>query len=123
MREADAAAVVDELVAAWNEHDMRRFAACFAEDADFVNVAGMWWHGRAEIEQRHAAGHAGRLRETTLESRVARFKEIGADIGVAHATWELTGPNETRHGVWSFTLRAGEDRAEIVSAHNTNTLD
>jgi uncharacterized protein (TIGR02246 family) len=39
----DVAALVDEIEAAWNSHDMGRFAACFAADADFVNVAGAWW--------------------------------------------------------------------------------
>jgi uncharacterized protein (TIGR02246 family) len=34
---------------------MKRFAACFAGDADFVNVGGMWWQGREEIEQRQGA--------------------------------------------------------------------
>jgi hypothetical protein len=40
------AALVGEVERAWNSHDMSRFAACFAEDADFVNVRGWWWRGR-----------------------------------------------------------------------------
>ena len=45
VEEAQVAALVDEIEAAWNTHDMNRFAACFAPDADFVNVAGAWWRG------------------------------------------------------------------------------
>ena len=56
MNQDDAAALVVEIEAAWNSHDMSRFAACFAADADFVNVAGAWWHGREEIEERGACG-------------------------------------------------------------------
>ena len=39
------AALVSEVEQAWNAHDISRFAACFAEDADFVNVRGWWWRG------------------------------------------------------------------------------
>jgi hypothetical protein len=42
---------VMRLQEAWNRHDMKAFANLFAEDADFVNVAGAWWKGRAEIEE------------------------------------------------------------------------
>lgn len=54
--------LVREAEAAWNTHDIKRFAACFAEDADFVNVAGAWVRGRDEIGAKHAASHADRLR-------------------------------------------------------------
>jgi len=53
------AALVGEVERAWNTHDMHRFAACFAPDADFVNVMGIWsWvirdrHGRLEIVSSH----------------------------------------------------------------------
>jgi len=122
MREADASAVVGELVAAWNEHDMHRFAACFAEDAEFVNVGGMWWRGRDEIEERHAAAHAGRLGETGLTARPAAYREVGAGIALVHVTWELVGPAESRNGVWSLLLRDGADGPEVVSGHNTNSV-
>ena len=46
MDERAIAALVGEVEQAWNTHDMSRFAACFAEDADFVNVRGWWWRGR-----------------------------------------------------------------------------
>jgi uncharacterized protein (TIGR02246 family) len=72
MNHTDAGAVVAELTAAWNENDMHRFAARFAEDEEFVNVAGMWWRGRAELEERHTAAHAGRLGATTLTPRASR---------------------------------------------------
>jgi uncharacterized protein (TIGR02246 family) len=42
----------------WNTHDMARFAGLFAPDADFVNVVGMWWKNREEIEKAHAYSHS-----------------------------------------------------------------
>ena len=37
--------VAEGLVQAWNAHDMKAFASFFADDADFVNVAGLRWKG------------------------------------------------------------------------------
>ena len=44
------AELVADVEDAWNAHDMSRFAARFAEDADFINVRGWWWRGRDEID-------------------------------------------------------------------------
>ena len=40
--------VVNQLQDAWDRHDMNAFGALFDSDADFVNVTGTHWHGRAE---------------------------------------------------------------------------
>ncbi len=122
--------MVEEVADAWNSHDMRRFAACFAADADFVNVGGAWWRGRDEIEERHAASHAGPFEESVLTPVLAAFKEVGPEIGVAHVTWELRGhrasgprrTTEARRGIWTWTVRERDDRLEIVASQNTDVL-
>jgi uncharacterized protein (TIGR02246 family) len=131
MNEADALALVDEVEAAWNTHDMKRFAACFAADADFVNVAGVWLRGRDEIEHKHAASHAGRFKNSTMRLQVAAAKEIDPGIGVLHVTWQLDGHSEsgprktadTRRGIFSWTVRERSGQLEIVSSHNTDVLN
>lgn len=130
LNEESAAALVADVEAAWNAHDMTRFAASFATDADFVNVAGAWWRGREEIEQRHTASHAGRFKDSTMQMRLASFKEVGPGVGVAHVAWQLdghaeSGPRrtaETRRGIFSWTVRERGGGLEIVSSHNTDVL-
>jgi|AntRauTorckE6833_2_1112554.scaffolds.fasta_scaffold01815_6 hypothetical protein len=34
---------------AWNERDPYKLASLFDEDAEFVNVVGIWWHSREDI--------------------------------------------------------------------------
>jgi uncharacterized protein (TIGR02246 family) len=122
--------LVDEIEAAWNSHDMSRFAACFAADADFVNVAGMWWRGREEIETEHAASHAGMFKDSTMRLELAAFKVVGSRVGVMHVRWQLDGHGEsgpkrtrdTRRGIWSWTVREQGSKLEIVSSHNTDVL-
>jgi uncharacterized protein (TIGR02246 family) len=127
---SNAEALVHEVQAAWNTHDMKRFAACFAEDADFVNVAGAWMRGRDDIEAKHAASHADRFKNSTMQMQVAAFKQVGSGVGVMHVTWQLdghgaSGPRRTtdpRRGIWSWTIRERDGRLEIVSSHNTDVL-
>ena len=49
--------VVAAFANTWNNHDMVAFGKLFASDADFVNVAGIRWVGRQEIQLRHAYAH------------------------------------------------------------------
>ena len=130
MNEQDAVGLVREIEAAWNGHDMKRFAARFAPDADFVNVVGAWWRGREEIEAQHAARHAGVFRDSTMHLDLAALKEIAPGVGVMHVTWQLgghggsgpTGTTDTRRGIWSWTVREHAGELEIVSSHNTDVL-
>lgn len=41
-------------VDAWNHRDPDALAALFDQDAEFVNVTGLWWHTRDEIRSAHA---------------------------------------------------------------------
>lgn len=128
--EARGEALAREIENAWNAHDMKRFAACFAEDADFVNVRGVWMRGRDDIREKHAESHASRFKDSTMQLRLASFREIASDVGVMHVAWQLEGHDEsgpaattgTRRGIWSWTVRDRGGRLEIVSSHNTDIL-
>jgi len=124
---ASAAAVgfVDD----WNTHDMKRFAELFTEDADFVNVIGLWWHGRSEIQKAHEALHATRMKDSHLAATDTAVRVLGPNVAVVHVRWDLTGdtgidgmPQPTRHGILSLvTVRAG-GKWLIASAQNTDVV-
>jgi len=124
------ATLVREVEQAWNTHDMRRFAACFAEDADFVNVRGWWWRGRDEIERTHALLHETIFRDSRIGLECAAIKEVGSGVVVAHVKWrmvghEVGGPEQTakpRAGIWSWVIRDQDGRSEIVASHNTDSM-
>jgi uncharacterized protein (TIGR02246 family) len=130
VNEETASRLVSEIEAAWNSHDMTRFAACFAADADFVNVVGAWWRGRDQIEKEHAVLHADRFKHSRMRLELAAFKEIGTAAGVLHVRWQLeghtaSGPSRTtatRRGIWSWTVRDDGDSLVIVSSQNTDVL-
>lgn len=123
MSAGDVQALVGEFQSAWNAHDMQRFAGLFSNDADFVNVAGMWWHGRDEIERHHAEAHAGRLGSSVLDASLAAMKEAGSGVAVAHVTWQLEAGDTQRRGVMTLMVRECYHGVEIVAAHNTDTVE
>jgi len=89
MDESEAVALVTRVEAAWNAHDMTRFAAYFTEEADFVNVGGWWWRGRQEIEQNHAALHSTIFQDSTMRLQLAAFKQVSPEIAVMHVKWQM----------------------------------
>jgi uncharacterized protein (TIGR02246 family) len=45
--------LLDRWLAAWNASDMDAMFALFRADAHWVNIVGMHWKGRAEVEHAH----------------------------------------------------------------------
>ena len=74
----------------WNRHDMETFAKLFTEDADFVNVVGLWWKGRPEIKQAHEDSHATMFKNSNLSILKPLY-------GSSDRTWRSCG----RYGNWS----------------------
>src|SRR3569623_259184 len=114
---------------AWNEHDMEAFGRLLADDAEFVNVAGMWWRGRREIQGAHAQTHATFFRLSTLYGEIASLKFLSPEVALMHISWRLVGQldpagnvGEPRNGVLVLTaIRAGSDW-KIAAAQNVNEL-
>jgi uncharacterized protein (TIGR02246 family) len=78
----------------WNRHDMAQFAQLFVRDADFVNVVGMWWKNREEIEKAHAYSHSTFFKNSRLTGEIAALKFLRPDIATMHILWELVGQLE-----------------------------
>ena len=116
-------------VETWNAHDMRGFAALFREDAEFVNVYGMWWTGRERIQAEHEATHATIFRRSHLSATEMRVKLLRRDVASLHTLWHLTGlflPNgqtlPDRKGVLVCFLAKDAGEWRIAAAQNTDIV-
>lgn len=114
---------------AWNQHDMKALASLFAEDADFVNVAGVWWKGRREIEQAHVQTHATMFKDSTLRVGEVKVRFLKPDVALVHVHWNLsgdTGPDgaarSPRSGIMSQVVVKQHGVWLVASAQNTNLL-
>lgn len=117
-------------VEAWNRRDARALAALFDEDAEFVNVVGLWWHDRASIERAHAYGFEHIFPESTLVLGRVAVKRLREDVAVVHARMRLTGQTPVagieaagpRMNLFSFVVHRGEGGWRCASAHNTDVV-
>src|SRR6266705_888076 len=122
----------------WNRHDMRLFGECFAPDADFVNVTGQWWKGRAALEKNHAYLHGtidvndtagvtllprahGIFKNSTLSFTSNEVRFARPDLAIVHATWSMTGDARTaepRRGLMTLVVANNNGNWLIVAVHN-----
>lgn len=122
--------VISSLAESWNRHDMRAFAAVFTEDADFVNVVGMHWHGRHEIEAKHTATHRTIFRNSTLQILDQSVRFLSPSIALAHVWTQVKGAEslrervapEIRRTLFTCLLVKEADRWLITAAHNTDIV-
>lgn len=126
LRPADRAAlesIVRQLEAAWNALDGSAFAAPFAADADFVNIRGEHFRGRAAIAAGHTAifrtVYAGSTNHLTVEGARLLRPEV-ALVRVHSGLDAPQGPLAGRHGArFSLVLTKERDGWEIAALHNT----
>lgn len=114
---------------AWNRRDPAQLAGIFDEDAEFVNVVGLWWHHRNDIYRAHEYGLRVIFAESTLELRDMRIKWLSPDIAVIHARMRLSGQTAidnvqpaSRQTIFSFVVHRRENGWSCASAHNTEVI-
>jgi len=116
-------------VAAWDSRRGAEIAALFTEDADFVNVTGLWWHGREAIAKPHDYALRTFFAETRLRIGRTEVRRIGPDVAVLRCRVTLAGqiaPDGTtadkRQTIFTFVLHGQKDGWLAVSAQNTEVL-
>ena len=114
---------------AWNRHDMDEFASLFVSDANFVNVVGVWWKNRSEIEAAHRATHETMFRDSRLEGDVSSVVELAPGLASVHYVWTLTGasapdgsPAGPRKGILLLIAQEGQSGWRIKVAQNTDIV-
>jgi uncharacterized protein (TIGR02246 family) len=128
--DAVVSAVVTTVVEAWNRHDMKAYSAQFTEDADFVNVIGMHFRGRPQIEAVHIDLHRTIFRNSNLRAVSSTVRSVNDQVALAHVAWEMTGAEglpgwnapELRKGMMSLVLARSGDRWLITAAQNTELV-
>ena len=123
-------------VEAWNRRDADRLADLFEEDAEFVNVTGLWWHDREAIRRAHDYGLRTIFDQSTiaLVDRRVTWLVGGPDAdpaaAVVHAKMELTGQTAVadvddprpRRTIFTFVVRRTEDGWRCTAAQNTDVV-
>ena len=120
--------LVTEYVRAWDAKDAEAIGDCFVEDADFINVVGLWWTGRTSIVKAQRFGFARAFADAKLTVLKVTQRFIGDDTAVVIAQWQMSGqvdPDgqavDPRRGVLTATLVRLDDGNWLgVSCTNTD---
>lgn len=83
---------------AWNNRDAHALAAMFADDGDFVTVATVYLHGRADYETFHARLLDGRFQKLSMAMPsaplVAVVVSTGGRVGPHWWPWKVPAPGD-----------------------------
>lgn len=123
-------AIPRRFVEAWNRRDARMLASVFDEDAEFVNVTGLWWHDRASIERAHAYGLTRIFNRSTLRIVREQVKYLTDEVAVVHARMRLTGQTPVagvdapgpRTTIFSFVAHRTPAGWRCAAAQNTDVI-
>lgn len=114
---------------AWNRGDAAAWSKVFEPDADFVNIFGMVFSGRKEIEERHAAIFATMFKGSQTVVTVRRLVFLTPRLAIVDADHVVTGYGAlpaTLHPVdgavrtrMKYVLRKSARGWSVVAAQNT----
>lgn len=115
---------------AWALRDADKLASLFDEDAEFVNVTGLWWHDREAIRKAHAYGFERIFGASTLRVMTVKVKVLSEDVAVVHARIRLEGQSQAgqavqpgvRNTLFSFVVHRRAGGWSCASAHNTDIV-
>lgn len=80
---------IDAFLNSWNRHDFSDMKNYIAEDCDFVNITGMHWKGRENIQYAHQTYHDDFFKATPMEKRSVRIRFLKPDVAIAHMVWHI----------------------------------
>ncbi|MBO9401161.1 SgcJ/EcaC family oxidoreductase [Shimia sp. R9_3] len=114
---------------AWNARDAHALASLFVEDADFVNVVGLWWHNRDDIERAHHYGLTTFFQSSEISPRRIKVRQVSDDIAIIHTRWRLRGQLgkegeqlDTRFAIMMFVAERQRSGWAVLAAQNTDIV-
>lgn len=124
--EEQATRLARAFVAAWSAHDAEAMGALFADDADFVNVTGLWWHGRGRIVRTHGTAFRTYFKDASLVEERLETRQLGANAAAARLRVRLEGqigpdgsPSDARRAMLMLVCERLDEGWRIVAAQNT----
>lgn len=115
--------------AAWATREGAQVASLFTEDADFVNVTGLWWQGRAAISKPHDYALKSFFATSTLKPGRTTVRTLGPDHAVVRCRFTLTGQSTPdgrmagpRQTILVFVLQRDGAVWRAVTAQNTDVM-
>ena len=115
---------------AMNHKDWKAYGDLFADDADWINVVGMFWHGKENLVNAHAAYASTVFRNGGFTYSDMSIREVAPNVAVVvvteHAVEQLAPDGVTKlppgEGRLSFVVVKRKEKWKITLGHNTGVL-
>ena len=127
---AAAARLARAFLSAWSAHDAAALQALFAEDADFVNVAGLWWHGADRIGRVHGVAFHTYFQNAVLTEERLETRALGPTAALARVRAKMEGQIDPSGAVSgprrTLLLLIAQDFPQgwkLVAAQNTDLVE
>jgi uncharacterized protein (TIGR02246 family) len=122
--------IPNTFIKAWNKKDPEMLASIFDEDAEFINVTGLWWHNRNSIFKAHEYGLKVIFKDSELSLRKTKVKYLSDKIAVVNARMHLEGQTAVsgkkahpRNTIFTFVVQKNESGSwSCASAQNTDIV-
>jgi len=88
---------ISDWSSAFDRHDAHACASRFVEDADFVSVSGLTFHGRKAIEDHYVTAFSSTLKDAHRTDSVKSIRFLSPVIVSVDVDWEMTG-SKTSNG-------------------------
>jgi uncharacterized protein (TIGR02246 family) len=119
--------LLHQFAVCWNAGDAAGLGALFAEDADFVNVVGLWWRRRRDIARAHNYAFQRYFRNAQLSLEEIAVRQLRDDVATVHGRWRLEGQRDpggaeapARCGIMVLVAEKAVAGWRIVTAQNTD---
>jgi uncharacterized protein (TIGR02246 family) len=121
--------VIQGFADSWNLRQGKGLADGFTDDADFVNIYGMVFSGRATIEERHLKILQTFLKGTHMAITDIQLREAQPGVVIALVRWKVDGyhdpgtdlslPGVMREGIFTEVFIKENNNWKITAAQNT----
>jgi uncharacterized protein (TIGR02246 family) len=105
---------VDAMVNSWNKHDHSDMKNYTTEDCNWVNIVGMWWKNRKEVEYSTQFYHENMFKTTPMTKKSISIQLIRDDVALVHFVSHI-GPFKTPSGE---VMPEGNNLALLVYVKN-----
>lgn len=116
---------IEKFKAAWNIHDAAVLAGVFANNADFTNVFGQQFHGRAAIEGQHTSIFTSLFNASSISILKTYIRFLNETLAAVDVTWNMSGakdfmgnPWPDRKGLMSLVMQKQYEEWFILVMHN-----
>jgi uncharacterized protein (TIGR02246 family) len=121
--------IIQDQEVSWNLNECRGFGNGYSDAASFVNIFGVEFSGREEIEKRHIQILQTFLKDSKFKTLSISLSEANPEMVIAKVHWQVTGfhmpkadpslPGETKEGMFTHVFIKMNGVWKIESSQNT----